>query len=456
MSGKLGLKEVVAMGVGGIIGGGIFAVLGVAARISGNAAFLTYSAAGIIALLSGRSYWHITQKLKEEGGSFTFLEHYFDNHDIAGMVGWILIIGYIGTMAMYAYAFGSFAAGLFGLGAASIFRGIFSVSIITVFIWINYGGVKKTGGSENLLVYGKILILSLFCVAGIYGMLTKPTLNLFQQGIFNKGLISPIVGIGAIFVSFEGFQLLTYEYSEIENPSETIEKGILYSLIISTIIYLLVAFITTGLLTPEQIANHKETVLAFAAAQVFHSPLINQISYFLVSIAALFSTASAINATLFGTARLTHKIAKENELPQLFSFKNKEGIPTHSLLIVGIVTALFTIFGTLEKITTFASVSFVLIFGIVNYLSFKESETRNGRILAGFGVMGTLTALFLLLWHLFNQKLELLIFIAGLFGVLLLLETLYFERKVIEHAAEEVEKEIEKEVEEIKDKEKHL
>lgn len=451
MSEKLGLKEVVAMGVGGIIGGGIFAVLGVAAQISGNAAFLTYAIAGVIALVSGRSYWHMTEQLREEGGSFTFLEHYVENKNIAGIVGWVLIVGYIGTMAMYAYAFGSFAAGMFGIEAAHFIRGLLSMGIVGVFVAINLAGIDKTGGSENLMVYAKVAILGLFCVAGIYGLLAKPSLELFKSGLFNTGIVSPIVGVGAIFVSFEGFQLLTYEYSEIRDRQQTLRKGIMYSIIISTVIYVFVSLIATNLLTASQIAANKETVLAFAASKIFQTPLLNKASYILVSIAALFSTASAINATLFGTSRLTHKIAEEGELPEIFSFRDKKGIPVQSILIVGAATALFTFLGTLERITTFASVSFTIVFSVVNYLSFKESVHRRNKAIAGLGLIGTLSALVFLILHLYTQNPGMLIFILGLFTALLGLETIYFEREPIEKVAEE----IEEDVGEVEEKFKH-
>lgn len=427
--GKLGLKEVVAMGVGGIIGGGIFAVLGVAARLSGNAAFITYFLAGLIALASGYTYYRMTALVHEEGGSFTFLEHYVSNNNIAGMVGWILLIGYIGTMAMYAYAFGSFVAGLFGFAASSIFRELFSAGIIAVFVAVNLLGAEETGESEDLLVYVKILILLLFGLTGVWGILNQPDLAFFPQGVFNQGYLSPIVSIGAIFVSFEGFQLLTYEYSEMEGGLETLKKGILFSIIISTLLYILTAAVTTSLVSPAQILQHKDTVLAFAASKIFTSSILNQISAFLVSIAAIFSTASAINATLFGTARFSYKMSSDKELPNVFSFRNKAGIPSKSLLIIGSLTALFTFIGSLEEITTFASIAFLAVFSVVNYLGFKECKRAPAKFISGFGMVGTVISFLLLLWHLYTSQPHVLVFVSLIFLVLGVFEFLYFERE---------------------------
>ncbi|MFB6241992.1 MAG: APC family permease [Candidatus Nanosalina sp.] len=440
---KLGLKEVVAMGVGGVVGGGIFAVLGVAAKIAGNAAFISYFLSGLIALASAYSYVKMTEHLKEEGGSFTFLEHYVSNNKIAGMVGWILIVGYIGTMAMYAFAFGSFAANLLRVQAGSLIRGTISVGILAVFVGVNLLGVRKSGESEDLLVYAKVAILLLFGFIGLWTIFTRPEFSLFRHGVFNKGAIAPIIGIGTIFVSFEGWQLLTYEYSDIEGGIETLKKGVIWTIITSTLIYILTAVVTTSLVPTEMIIKHKETVLAFAAGKIFASQILTEISRLMVSLAALFSTASAINATLFGTARFSHKIATENELPEIFSFRNRKGVPTKSLMIIGALTALFTFTGSLEEITTFASLSFILIFGVVNYVCLKDSELEKKSWIPVLGLTGTLIVFILELWHLYTEEPGLLIFVGGIFTSLFFLEFLYFEREEIEEEAEKVEEEAE-------------
>lgn len=447
----LRLREVVAMGVGGVVGGGIFAVLGVAAKISGNAAFISYGLAGLIALASGYSYVRMTSHLHEDGGSFTFLEHYVSNKNIAGMVGWVLILGYIGTMAMYAYAFGSFTANLLGIPHGSILRGLISVAIIGQFVLINFLGVKNAGISEDLLVYIKMVILLGFGIIGGYSVLTRPEFTFFAKGIFNNGTLAPVVGIGTIFVSFEGWQLLTYEYSDIEGGAESLKKGVIATILISTVLYMLIAVVTTSLVSPEMIIEHKETVLAFATGKIFSNTLTAAVATGLVSLAALFSTASAINATLFGTARFSHKIATENELPEVFSFQNKKGVPSKSLIIIGVLTAFFTFLGSLEAITTFASISFVLIFGVVNYVSLKDSDLEIRKSIPFFGLIGTSAVFVLELYHLMESDLHLLGFIGSLYLGLFFLEFLYFERNEIEKEIEDIEEEAEKVEEEVEE-----
>ncbi|MFB6193406.1 MAG: APC family permease [Candidatus Nanohaloarchaea archaeon] len=441
---ELGFKETVAMGVGGIIGGGIFAALGVAASIAGNAAPLSYLIAGIIALASAYSYVNMTSHLEDEGGSFTFLEHYVENENIAGMVGWILVVGYIGTMAMYAYAFGSFAANILPLHL-DLLRPVLSVAVVALFVIVNFLGTSSAGSSEDLLVYAKVAILALFSISGIYMILHRPEFSFFAEGFIQNSLLSPIFAVGAIFVSFEGFQLLTYEYSEMEKGTQTLRKAVYLSVAASSLIYVLVALVTTNLMTAEQIAAHKETALAFASSQIFHNPFLRSSSIVLVSIAALFSTASAINATLFGTSRLTYRIASDNEMPQLFSFRNSRGVPTHSITIVGALTALFTFLGSLEEVTTFASIAFISIFGVVNLICLRDPESREHGWIPAFGLAGSIAALGLLLVHLYNSNPHMLYYIGGIFALIFLAEAFYFERDEIEEEVENLEEEAEEE-----------
>ncbi len=456
MADKLGLKSIISMGIGGVVGGGIFAALGVAAEMAGNAAFISYLLAGAVAMASGYSYVKMTEHFHEEGGSFTFLEHYLSNDNIAGMVGWILITGYIGTMAMYAYAFGSFSSHMLGL-EQPIFRKILSAAVIALFLAINLAGKKALGESENLLVYFKVAVLTGFGLIASAIIISSPGRSFFAQGIFNHGFSNPIIAIGAIFVSFEGWQLLTYEYSDIKDI-ETLKKGVVATIAASTLIYVLISVVTTSLVSPEMIITHKETVLAFAAQDLFSNPLITKGATAVISLAALFSTASAINATLFGTARFSYKISTEKDLPQVFSFKNQQGIPTHSLIITGFATVLLALIGSLEAITTFASISFAIVFGVVNLICWRDREVDTMNWVPELGVLGIAAVLILEVYHLYTEQRHLLVFVSGIYLAVVLAEYLYFERneieKEIEQAEEEInneEEKIEEEIEEVED-----
>ena len=167
-SDKLGLKELIAMGVGGMVGGGIFSVLGLSVELSGHAAPVAFLMGGIIALLTGLSYAKLGLAYRSDGGSFTYLEHAFTHENIAGIGGWLLLVGYIGTMALYAYTFGVYGTAMLGEKLKAVPMHHFLQSfILMLFLGINLYGVKAAGKSEDVIVMVKVLMKALATVMEI-------------------------------------------------------------------------------------------------------------------------------------------------------------------------------------------------------------------------------------------------------------------------------------------------
>jgi len=423
---KLGLPEVVAMGVGGMVSGGIYAVLGVAMRQSGNAVPLSYLIAGAITLLTAYSYLKLTLHYEEHGGAFTFVEHTTDNVHIAGFVGWVLVVGYVGVMAMYAFAFGAYsltaARAIVGIELPQLLRPLISVFIVAAFVGLNLSGVRETGLFEDIAVYLKILILLSLAALGIAFYKGNPV----AVDFFNKGQLSPITGFAIIFVSYEGFQLLVYDYEDIENVERTLPIGMYVSIVIAVLIYVAVSFMATLQLTPDQLIAHEETALAAAVSNI---PLLGAGGFVLVILSALKSTSSGINATLFGASRLVHEIATEGAIPRLFSFRDREGVPVYALLLMGGLTAAFAALGTLKQITEFGSVAFLIADAVANFVNLQlADETGSNRLFPALGLVGTGTAIPIVIYHLYRTDLGILLWIVGIFGTILLLEFLYIER----------------------------
>jgi len=433
-TGKLGLPEVVAMGVGGMVSGGIYAVLGVAMSQSGNAVPLSYLIAGVITLLTAYSYLKLTLHYEEHGGAFTFVEHATDNVHIAGFVGWVLVVGYIGVMAMYAFAFGAYsltaARAILGIELPQILRPLISVLIVAAFVGLNLSGVHETGLFEDIAVYLKILVLLSLAALGIAFYEGNPV----ALDFFNKGQLSPITGFAIIFVSYEGFQLLVYDYEDIENVERILPIGMYVSILIAILIYVSVSFMATLQLTPEQLIAHEETALAAAVSNI---PLLGAGGFVLVILSAMKSTSSGINATLFGTSRLVHEIATEGAIPRLFSFRNREGIPVYALLLMGGLTAAFAALGTLKQITEFGSVAFLVADAVANFVNLQlADETGSNRLFPALGLVGTVTAIPIVIYHLYRTDLEMLLWIVGIFGSIFLFEFLYVERHPFDTAIE--------------------
>lgn len=166
---KLELKELVAMGVGGMVGGGIFSVLGLSVALSGHAAPIAFALGGLIALLTGFSYTRLGLAYHSDGGSFTYLEHAFEHRNISGIGGWLLLAGYIGTLTLYAYTFGVYGAAMFGQNMQGQFlHHLLESLVLLIFLGINLYGVKAAGKSEDVIVMVKVLILSLFAIVGFF------------------------------------------------------------------------------------------------------------------------------------------------------------------------------------------------------------------------------------------------------------------------------------------------
>lgn len=346
------------MGVGGMVGGGIFSVLGLSVALAGHAAPIAFGLGGIIALLTGFSYARLGLAFRSDGGSFTYLEHAFRHKNISGIGGWLLLTGYVGTLALYAYTFGVYGTAMFGENVhGPAMHHLLESMVLLIFLGVNLYGVKAAGTSEDVIVLIKVLILSLFAVVGFFYI--KPD---HLRPVFNLGKTGVLTGAALIFVAYEGFELIPNAVNEMQNSERDLHRAILISVIVTAAIYILVSLVAVGNLLPSEISQYKEYALAVAA-----KPFLGKSGFMLIGLGALLSTASAINATLFGTARLGMVMAQESELPKVFSHKERtKDIPYVSLIFIGAMTLLFVNTTNLTIISSFASSTFLLIFAAIN------------------------------------------------------------------------------------------
>lgn len=360
---KLGLRELVAMGVGGMVGGGIFSVLGLSVSLAGHAAPIAFGLGGVIAMLTGWSYIKLGLKYHSDGGSFTYLEHAFAHPNIAGIGGWLLLAGYVGTLGLYGYTFGVYGSAILGNSvASSSMPHVLASGVLLTFLGVNLYGVKASGESEDVLVLIKVLILSLFAITGLFHVRSDHVLP-----VFNTGGMGALMGAALIFVAYEGFELIPNAVNEMRNAQHNLGRGIVISILVTTLIYVLVSLVAVGNLLPEEISRYKEYALAVAA-----KPFLGHAGFVLIGLGALLSTASAINATLFSTARLGMAMSQEGDLPRVFSYKERRGdIPYVSLVVITMVAVLFVNTMNLTIISSFASSTFLLVFGSINLSAFR-------------------------------------------------------------------------------------
>ncbi|MGV6815914.1 MAG: APC family permease [Thiotrichales bacterium] len=425
---RLNLKEVIAMGVGGMVGGGIFSVLGLAIAQAGHAAPIAFALGGFIALLTGLSYASLGLHYESDGGSFTYLEHAFENRNIAGIGGWLLLVGYVGTMALYAFTFGVYGAAMLGADEAAhpLMHHLLQSLILLLFLSINLYGVKASGTSELMLVTVKVLILALFGIIGIFYARADHLLP-----VFNQGYVGVVMGAALIFVAYEGFELIPNAVREMENPQRNLRRGIIWSIGITVVIYVLVSLVAVGNLTLDEVQQYKEYVLAVAA-----KPMLGQAGFLLIGLAALLSTASAINATMFGTARLGMEMAVGQALPKLFSRRSPVNhIPWVSLLAITLITLAFVNTANLTIISSFASSTFLLIFAAINLSAWKLRKTINpqasrwqAEILPLTGVVLSLLSWATLMIYLWQSARDSVIWIGVTYAAIIVLELAFSQR----------------------------
>ncbi len=421
---KLGLKELIAMGVGGMVGGGIFSVLGLSVSQAGHAAPVAFGIGGVVALLAGYCYARLGLVFRSDGGSFTYLEHAFENKNVAGIGGWMLLVGYIGTLSLYSYTFGVYGSAMFGASSQTqVVHHVLETLILLVFLGVNLYGVASAGKSEDVIVLVKVLILSMFAFTGLYFVKSSRLLP-----FFNKGCVNLLMGAALIFVAYEGFELIPNAVNEMENPESDLTRSIIISIVLTTVIYVLVSVVAVGNLLPEEIAKYKEYALAVAA-----QPFLGKAGFMLIGLGALLSTASAINATLFGTARLGMVMAMDEDLPKVFSYRERtKDIPYVSLIAITFLTLIFVNIANLTVISSFASSTFLLIFAAINLSAFKLRDRI--KISLGIPVAGFLLSLsswIVLIVYLFRTNLRTLTWIFIFYAALAVAELLFSKRRVV-------------------------
>jgi amino acid transporter len=408
---KIGFNGTWSMAVGGMIGGGIFSVLGLIIQTAGQWAWLSFIVAGAIGLISAYSYSQLAIKFSEGGGAFTYLRA-MDRDGFAGGLAWILIIGYILSLSVYGFTFGHYIS--HAVSWEPWTTKLMSLAIISILTLINLKGVQDSSGVEIVIVWGKLIVLIGLAIFGLFHWDTQKLV----EGIQPKGIDNSIIGAATIFIAYQGFQLLSYDYKDMQNPQVTLPKATLTAVLAVIVIYIIVTLGATMLVGAETMIKQKEVALSLAGKAAFGKP-----GLILLTIAAAFSTASAINATLFSTSRLMDDIAEKNSLPEKFAKKNKNKIPYVGLLTIGISSTVLAMFGSLSSLVSSTSLIFLFAFGVVNLVAYKESVRRSWLCL--FGAIGSGIAILLESWSLIQKSPDAMI----LLGVMILLAV--FGRKYV-------------------------
>lgn len=353
-----------------MVGGGIFAVLGLSVSLSKGGTPLAFLFAGLLALITSYSYVKLSIAYPDRGGTVKFVNQGFGKSVFSGGVNNLLWISYIIMLSLYASAFGSYGPNLLQIFSKTTDFHIYASAIIIIATAINYYSIKVVGKIESYAVIIKLIILISFVIIGIFGLIGNP--NIGQLSIAEwESPLKILTGGMVIFVAYEGFELIANAAPDIENPDRNIPRAYYYSVIFVILLYVIIAVVTVGSLTFSQLATARDYVLAEAA-----KPMLGKIGFTIITIAALISTFSAINASLYGGSRVSYEIAEDDELPHQLTAR----LWNHpvGLLITAISTLVLSNTLNLESISTAGSVGFLLIFAVVNFAGFKLSGNISG------------------------------------------------------------------------------
>jgi amino acid transporter len=354
-AGHIGLVAAVSIGIGGMVGAGIFSILGVVAHAAGNAMWLAFAIGGVVALLSTYSYAKLGATFPSAGGAVHFLVKSFGDGVLAGGLNLFMLAGYIISLALYATAFGGYAATFVSTTPSPLLLKSLAVVPVVVLTLVNAFGATFMGRWETLIVAVKVAILVLFAAVGLC--------------FIRPGYLSPelwpetksiLFGAGVLFIGYEGFGLVTNAAADMRDPRKLLPRALYTSVILVIALYLAVALTVTGNLSDYEIEQSKDYALAEAA-----KPFLGQFGFRLIAIAALFSTASAINATLFGSANVCYMIARDGELPAGLSRSEWKDATGGLLLTAALVVVVMLIFD-LSGIAMMGSAAFLLIYAAVN------------------------------------------------------------------------------------------
>jgi amino acid transporter len=374
LSRDLSLFSVTMIGVGAMIGAGIFVLTGIAAGVAGPAILIAFLLNGIVALFTASAYAELGGSIPEAGGGYLWVKTSLPQ-PTGFLSGWMSWMAHSVACSLYAIGFGAyFGEVLIELGINSflppeILKKLLAALIVILFSYINYRGAKETGAAGNFITILKILIILAFITLGSRIILIEEPLtfdNFFP--FFPEGILGILTAMGLTYIAFEGYEIIAQSGEEIKNPEKNIPKAIFYSLLIVVPIYILVAFVALGVVDPEgmttawdYLAAKKETAMVEAARSI------SVWGSAILLIGGLLSTMSALNATIYSSSRVSFAMGRDHNLPELFSRVHKRfKTPSGSLFVSSILIIVILLLLPIEDIASSADVMFLFLFIFVN------------------------------------------------------------------------------------------
>src|SRR6056297_599001 len=387
------------IGMGAMIGAGIFVLTGLAAEIAGPAAIAVFALNGVVTAFTGLSYAELASAIPKSGGGYAFVREIFS--DIASfLMGWMLWFAYMIAGALYALGFapnflellhvygvvappdqvGAVLLPLVGVAVPAKF--ILAFVAVAGLVGMNAASTAASGSAETVFTIVKVSILVVFVAFGFLsaggGGETSFTFQnfdpLFPEG---AGAFSILPAMGLTFIAFEGYDLITTVTEEVENPRENIPKAIFVSLAATVLVYMLVVTVAIGTLGADGLAAAGEAGIAQAATEFMPTGLpVIQNGGAIIVFGAVFSTLTALNAVVSASSRVAFAMGRERQLlPSFGQLHHRYGTPFVAILASAVVM-LGSVALPTQSAGNMSSLFFLLSFIVVNVAVIRLRRQR--------------------------------------------------------------------------------
>lgn len=408
-----GLWSAVFLGIGSMVGAGIFIVIGEAGIIAGNLVTVSFFIAGIIALLSGYSLSKLAVCYPSRGGLIEYLVQGYGEGVFSGSLGFLFYFAQLISLAAVAKSFGGYAATYSSGGITEQSINLYALGVLSFFVVVNLIGSAMIARAENIIVIIKLIALGVFSTVAIFYI--EPAYLAINKA---PEAINIFYALGLTFFAFQGFSVITNSVEDMNEPEQTMPRALFLAIGLVTVLYITISIVVFGNLSLETIIKDKDFALAEAV-----KPAFGVWGFKIMTATALLATASAINATLYAVTQISFSLAKEGDLPEVYEyhvFQNTEGLIISALLIVPMV-----LFFTLGEIATIAAIAVLLIQGFthIGHL-FKRAKTGGNFWLILAAILGSFGAAIFAISYTSKFMPQIIYYIVGFFALAFAFEIL--------------------------------
>ncbi|HIH47509.1 TPA: amino acid permease [Candidatus Woesearchaeota archaeon] len=349
---ELGLMQVTIAGVGIILGAGIYTLIGVASQSAGNATWLAFLISAFVAMFTGLSYAELSTMFKGDGGEFDYINAALSKK-FAFLIGLFMIISGFISAATVALGFGGYFIRLFSIPTLTLITA--SIGLVIAMTIINFVGIRESSWFNTIstfIEFGGLILIILFGL-GKLGSVDYFAMPEGLSGVFSASAL--------VFFAYMGFESIVKLAEETKNPTKTIPRALILSLIITSVLYVLVAVSAVSILGWEELSQSSAPLASVAQA------FLGSKAFMLLGIIALFSTANTVLISLVTTSRLMYGMAKEHSLPKFFAYVHpRTRTPAASIFILLFLTVIFVFVGDIEIVGNLTNLFLFLTFAAVN------------------------------------------------------------------------------------------